>query len=72
MMTVNNKYDIGEMVYIKSDQEATPYVIIAIRIEGRSPHVVRYELNCVKDTQFVYDFEICPNKWETAGEKIGA
>lgn len=79
MIRLNNRFQIGDRVYIKVDKNSTPYTIIAMRIFGEttkvggSVNVIQYELQgSGSDIDFRFEFEMCDTQWETAENNIGA
>jgi hypothetical protein len=59
-MKVNNKYNIGDVVYIKSDTNQTPNIIIAITVYSDSYHT--YKLNSKDNCSDYRDYEISDEK----------
>lgn len=59
-MKINNKFNIGDTVYIKTDVNQTPNIIIAMTIYSDSYHT--YKLNSMDNCSDYRDFEISPEK----------
>jgi hypothetical protein len=55
-MNINNKFNIGDMVYIKTDTEQRPNIIIAITIY--SDEYITYKLNSNDTCSDYRDYEI--------------
>jgi hypothetical protein len=55
MMVIDNKYEIGQTVYLKTDVEQLQRIVSAIT---QRQGTIIYELCCGKDTSGHYDFEI--------------
>lgn len=56
-MNINNEFDIGETVYIITDEEQKPRIITEIRI---GPSIdCYYVLSCGTEQSYHYDIEIC-------------
>lgn len=58
-MTINNKYDIGELVFLKTDTEQLERIVYAIEIRSTG---LLYSLCCGTTTSHHYDFEINRDK----------
>lgn len=56
-------YTFGDIVYLKTDIEQIPRIVIAFTI--RPGGVVYYELGCGPDSSFHFDIEISPSSNET-------
>jgi len=56
MMIVNNKFEIGEIVYLKTDLEQVKRLVVAITI--RPENCIIYSLAHGMDSSLHYDFEI--------------
>lgn len=56
MMVIENKFEIGQTVYLKTDIEQLQRIITAIKICGDNS--MFYELSCGKECSDHYDFEI--------------
>lgn len=59
MMIIENKYNIGDMVYLKTDNEQSERMITAIQI---NPGNLLYRLNCGTTETWHYEFEINKEK----------
>lgn len=58
-MKINTKYDIGDIVYLKTDVEQLERIIIGITIV---PNSLIYTLMCGVEMSEHYDFEISDNE----------
>ena len=59
MMVIENKYEIGQTVYLITDEDQLPRIIMAIIIENCG---VMYEMINTTTTSRHYDFEISDEK----------
>ena len=55
-MTINNRYKIGETVYLVTDPEQYARIITGIKV--RPGGLLMYELSCAEEASEHYDFEI--------------
>lgn len=55
MINIDNKFDIGQTVYLKTDQEQLPRMVISIAV---NKYDLLYELIVNTSTSRHYDFEI--------------
>jgi len=55
MMVIQNSFDIGELVYLKTDKEQSPRIIYCIKVY-KSENI--YELACGTTTSSHYEFEL--------------
>lgn len=55
-MTIKSRYDIEDIVYLKTDTDQNPQMITAITI--RPGGTIVYELSSGTDTSDHYEFEI--------------
>ena len=60
VMRVNNKYNIGDTVYIKTDINQKPNIIIAITVYSDNYHT--YKLNSMDNCSDYRDYEIADEK----------
>ena len=58
-MTIDNKYDIGESVYLKTDPEQLERIVYAIEIRITG---LLYSVCCGTSTSNHFDFEMSRNK----------
>lgn len=58
-MLIDNKYDIGDEVFLKTDTDQYPRMIISIRV---NKYDLVYELTCGTVTSYHYDFEMSKEK----------
>lgn len=58
-MTINNKYSIGQTVYLITDDEQLPRLVTGLVL---GPASVTYELSCGVALSRHYDFEITIEK----------
>lgn len=56
MMVIDNKFSIGQIVWLKTDTEQLQRIVTAIKICGDNSFF--YELSCGKECSDHYDFEI--------------
>ena len=54
-MTINNRYEIGEIVYIKTDLEQLPCIVVELVVSKNS---IMYVLSRNLDTCKFYDYEL--------------
>lgn len=54
-MTINNRYEIGEIVYIKTDLEQLPCIIVEMVV---SKNNIMYVVSRNLDTCKFYDYEL--------------
>lgn len=59
-MTINNKYNIGQIVYLLTDREQCERIITCIQIV--SMNNISYQLSCGIAASWHYDYEIISNK----------
>lgn len=59
MMVIDNKYNIGDMVYLLTDEEQKKRIVTALFIECGS---IQYKLTNGSTSSFHYDFEITTTK----------
>lgn len=55
-MKINNKFNIGDVVYIKTDVEQKPNIIICINVYSNDYYT--YKLNSPDDCSDYRDYEI--------------
>ena len=60
MMVIDNKFDIGQEVYLKTDTDQRMRIVSAIIV--RPGNCYSYELACGTDSRWHYDFEISTEK----------
>ena len=58
-MTIDNKYNIGELVYLVTDIDQDLRIITAIKIEANS---IMYEVSCGASSCIANDYEISKEK----------
>lgn len=56
MMVIDNKYEIGEIVYLKTDQEQMRRIVVGLKI--MPDNILGYGLACGVDVSYHYDFEL--------------
>ena len=54
-IVINNAYEIGDVVYLKTDKEQLPRIVYCIKVYKND---YSYELACGTVTSGHYDFEI--------------
>lgn len=59
MMVVDNKFEIKQIVYLKTDTEQKPRIVTGIRVQKDD---ICYELSSGTDVSVNYDFEISETK----------
>lgn len=57
MMLIENKYDIKQVVYLKTDGDQKARIVTAIIIKQEG---ILYELVCGEASSWHYDFEVTP------------
>ena len=55
MMLIDNKFNIGDEVYLKTDSEQKCRLVTGLFIRATS---ISYELSCASEASTHYDFEI--------------
>lgn len=55
-MLINNKFNIGQTVYLKTDTDQLRRIVTAIKVCGDNSFF--YELSCGRECSDHYDFEI--------------
>jgi hypothetical protein len=55
-MKIDNKFEIGQQVYIKTDKDQSTRIVTSIQI--RPNNLLMYELGCGSQCSWHYDFEI--------------
>lgn len=58
-MTIQNKYKIGQKVYLITDEEQKERIVTAIVVR---PGVLVYEIGCVEECSSHYEFEVTDEK----------
>lgn len=59
IVTIDAKYDIEQIVYLKTDPESLPRIVSCYRVYRND---VVYELCCGATVSCHYEFEISPEK----------
>ena len=59
-MNVNNKYNIGDTVYVRTDVNQIPNIVIAITIYSDTYHT--YKINSMDNCSDYRDYEISSEK----------
>ena len=59
MMVIDNKYEIGDKVFLLTDVDQAERIVTGIYI---SPNGLTYELSCGNSDSTHYDFEITKKK----------
>lgn len=59
-MVIDNKFDIGQIVYLKTDEDQLPRIITGLTIRGNN--VLVYCLSSGTSESWHYDFEISEEK----------
>ena len=55
MMVIDNKYNIGQLVYLETDVDQKQRVVVGLII---TKNEIRYELSCGIESTWHYTFEI--------------
>lgn len=55
-MFINNTFDIGDIVYLKTEPEQRRYMVVAILING--PDRLQYKVNCGTFEWWAYPCEL--------------
>lgn len=58
-MVINNKFQIGEIVYLITDPEQLPRIVTRLIV---NMNTVLYDLSCGMEMSAHYDFEISEEK----------
>jgi len=56
MITINNKYQIGEIVWLKTDREQLQRLIIGVEIYPDKSYM--YKLGCGQEAGYHFELEI--------------
>lgn len=59
MMILENKYEIGQPVYLITDKEQDKRIVTEIRV---SEGALLYQVSCGAQSSYHYDFEISSEK----------
>lgn len=59
-MKLNNKYNIGDVVYLKTDPEQYPSIVTGILL--KPDNLIMYEISGYDDVSYRYDFELTIDK----------
>ena len=62
-MVIENKYDIGQVVYLKTDPDQLARIVISMEIYAQGE--IQYKLSCGSNFSYHYDFEITEEKDST-------
>ena len=60
MMVINNKYDFGDIVYLKTDPEQNKRVVVGINVTPNGDILYRISQGTINSDH--YDFEISEEK----------
>jgi hypothetical protein len=66
-MIIENKYNIGQLVYVRTDEENKPRLITAVLLRGNGGLV--YEASGDGSSRWYYDFELTTEKYEQIESK---
>lgn len=66
MMVIENKFNIGDNVYLKTDTEQLQRIVTAFKVCGINS--LSYELSCGPNASWHYEFEI--SETEDIGIKV--
>lgn len=55
MMILDNKFELGQTVYLITDKDQLPRIVTSMQIR---PNCISYELSCGSAASWHYDFEI--------------
>lgn len=58
-MTIENKFKLKQVVYLKTDQDQKPRIVTSITIK---PNDLLYEVSCGSDASDHFDFEMSAEK----------
>jgi len=61
-ITINTKFDLGEIVFLKTDEEETPYIIISITYDINNSIVYNLKNGC--EVSYHFEKEIKSNKYQ--------
>lgn len=59
-MTIDNKYDLGQIAYLLTDKEQSERIVTSIQIMSKSS--IMYQLSCGTATSWHYDYEMISSK----------
>ena len=59
MMVIDNKYEFGQIVYIKTDQDQKPRMVTSINVR---PGYIEYQLNLGTDWSWHPEYAISEEK----------
>lgn len=57
ILTIDNGYDIGEIIYLRTDPDQSPRVITGIKIRANNTVIYMISLGATAETEH-YEFEI--------------
>jgi hypothetical protein len=60
MIKVNNQYNFGDVVYLKTDTEQKPRIVVSIEIFSDGEHI--YKLNQCNMASWHYEMELSTEK----------
>lgn len=58
-MVIDNKFNFGQIVFLKTDEDQKARMVTAFKISESS---ILYELSCGTECSYNYDFEISKEK----------
>lgn len=58
-MVVNNKFQFGDLVYIKTDKEQNTYIVIAFFVTGKE---LKYLCACGDKDKYFFEIELSSEK----------
>lgn len=58
-ITINTKYDLGQIVYLKTDDEDIPYIIISITYDLNNSYVYNLKNGCEVTYHFEKEIKSC-------------
>lgn len=67
-ITINNKYPLGSMVYLKTDNEQLVRQILSVEVFGDGSY--QYKLACGALYSYSFEFELSTTR-ELVGEVVG-
>jgi len=59
-MQISNKYELGQLVFLLTDNEQLARIVTCIQINGNNQ--LSYQLSCGVVASWHYDYEIVSNK----------
>lgn len=62
MMLINNNYELGDIVYLKTDGTSSRWIVTKIMVSANG--ALLYELSCAAKVYVSYEIEMTLNEFE--------